>query len=126
MVVDADGERIAVEPNVVAGQQASGLEGKPHEGAWPMEGVHPFDGGAEDGLNATTNLEGEPEGGEEVSPPTQFLILTFDKLSDTNDSLSVVRTQVPIPRPLAVGMWRRARPPPEARSMGHRQEKLGE
>ncbi len=90
MVVDADGERIAVKTNVVAGQRASGLKGKPHKSARPMDGVHPFDGGAEDGLNATTNLEGEPEGGEEVSPPTQFLILTFDKLLDTNDSLSVM------------------------------------
>ncbi len=118
MVVDADGKRIAVEPNIVAGRQASGLEGKPHEGARPTDGVHPFDGGVEDGLIITTNPEGEPEGGEGVSPPTQFLILTFDKLSDTNNLSSVVRTQVPIPRPLAVGTWRRARPPPEARSTG--------
>jgi hypothetical protein len=67
MVGDANGKRIAVEPNVVAGGQASGLEGKPHKGAWLMDGVHPFDGGAEDGLDAATNPEGEPEGGEEVS-----------------------------------------------------------
>jgi hypothetical protein len=122
MVVDADGEQIAVEPNVVAGRQASGLEGKPHEGAWPTDGMHPFDGSAEDGLNATTNPEGEPESGEEVSPPTQFLILTFDKLSDTNDLSSVMQMQVPIPRPLAVGTWRRVRSPPEAWRTGRPHE----
>jgi hypothetical protein len=90
MVVNANGKQIAVEPNIVAGQRASGLEGKPHKGARPTDSMHPFDGGAEDGLDATTSPEGEPEGGEEVSPPTQFLILTFDKLLDTNNSSSVV------------------------------------
>ncbi len=114
MVVDADGEQIAVELNVIAGQQALGLEGKPHEGARPTDGMHPFEGSAEDGLDATTNPEGEPEGGEEVSPPTQFLILNFDKLSDTNNFLSVMQTQLPIPRPSAAGTWRRVRSLPEA------------
>ena len=81
MVVDADGKRIAVEPNVVAGQRASGLEGKPHKGARPTDGMHPFDGGAEDGLNVTTNLEGEPEGGKEVSlccnARERYSVITF-------------------------------------------------
>jgi hypothetical protein len=43
--------------------------------------MHPFDGGAEDGLNVTTNLEGEPEGGKEVSlccnARERYSVITF-------------------------------------------------
>jgi len=110
MVVDADGERIAVEADVV-GQRRMAIC------------LKRLDGRAKHGLDTTTNLKGEPEGGEEVSVPSHSLAMFLNKLTDSNNMCLVLSAQRPIPGATPVRAWREAtRPPPEARRSGGDEE----
>ena len=88
--------------------------------------MQPLDGIAVRDLDATTNPEGGPKEGEEVSLPFVFAFLGLNKATNTNNMSPVVRTQWPIPGATPIRAWREAsRPPPEARRPGS-DEELGE
>jgi len=121
MVVDADGERIAVEADVVGQRRmAICLKSKMElVGSRPAESMHPLDGCVKHGLDTTTNLEGEPEGGEEVSVPSHSLVVFLNKLTDSNNMCLVSSAQRPIRGATPARAWQEAtRPPPEARRSG--------
>ncbi len=125
MVVDADGERIAVEADVVGQRRmAICLKSKTElVGSRPAEGMHPLDGRAKHGLDTTTNLEGEPEGGEEVSVPSHLLVVFLNKFTDSNNMCLVSSVQRPIPGATPARARQEAmRPPAEARRSGGDEE----
>ncbi len=125
MVVDADSEPIAVEADVVGQRRmAIGLKSKTDlVGSRPVEGMHPLDSRAKHGLDTTTNLEGEPEGGKEESVPSHSLVVFLNKLTDSNNMCLVSSAQRPIPGATPARAWREVtRPPPEARRPGGDEE----
>jgi hypothetical protein len=81
------------------------------------EGTEPLDDGAEGTLNATTNLEGFPEEGKKVSPPSPFVALSSACVAPSAHDLSSIAS---LQRPLARAFASRTRgqmgPLPEART----------
>ena len=105
---------------------AIGLKGKTDPaGGRPAEGMEPLEGHGQYGFDATTNLEDDPEGGEEVSAPFNLLVLILDKLVDVSDMTSVSCSQWPIPGATPTRARRDAsRSPPKAGRPGS-DEQLG-
>ena len=58
--------------------------------ARPAESMQPLDGKAVRNLDATTNPEGGPEKGEEVSLPLDFAILCLNKTTNTDDMSRII------------------------------------
>ena len=85
--------------------------------------MQPLDGIAVRDLDATTNPEGGPKEGEEVSLPFVFAFLGLNKATNTNNTSLVMRTQWPIPGATPTrAWWEASRPPPEARRLGSDEE----
>jgi hypothetical protein len=63
------------------------------------ENAEPFDNKAEASLNATTNLVGPPEEGEEVSAPVPLVSLSFAVMLHTHNSFAIARLQGRLHRP---------------------------
>ena len=105
---------------------AIGLKGKTDPaGGRPAEGMEPLEGHAQYCFDATTNLEGDPEGGEEVRAPFNLLVLILEKLADFSDMMFVSCLQWPIPGATPTRARRDAsRSPPEAGRPGS-DEQLG-
>ena len=117
MVVDTNSERVAIEVDVVgAGQAAICLEGNVYRLARLAESMQPLDGIAVRDLDATTNPEGGPKEGEEVSLPLDFAILCLRKATNTDNMSPIMHAQWPISGATPVrARQETSRPPPETR-----------
>ena len=117
MVVDTNSEQVAVEVDVIgAGQAAICLEGNAYRSARPAESMQPLDGRAVHNLDATTNPEGGPKEGKEVSLPLDFAFLCLNITTNTDDMSLVLRAQCLIPGATPARAQQEAsRPPPETK-----------
>jgi hypothetical protein len=78
--------------------------------------MKPLDGRAVHDLDATTNPEGGPKEGEEVSLPLDFVFLCLSKATSTDDMSPILCAQWPISGATPARARRETlRPPPETR-----------
>jgi hypothetical protein len=78
--------------------------------------MEPLDNSAEGALNATTNLEGFPEEGKKVNPPSPFVALSLACVAPSaHDLSSITSLQRLLVRAFASRTRGQTGPPPEAR-----------
>ncbi len=96
MVVHTNHEQVAVKASTrgVVGAiclESEGPTSRPSQGR-VAENAEPFDDKAEASLDATTNLVGLPEEGEEVSAPGPLVFLSFAVVPHTHDAFAIARS----------------------------------